>query len=113
MNLRCELVQIILHHAEVYDIQTKQAQNQIDDGVVGVRNAFCLAAFGQLLLSQEETQEGEEDHQDDLQQAVVGRILDGNGFFSEHDSPVDAVDAASDYGKDNSGDDVSVLNVHK
>ena len=94
-----QLVQVVLHHAEADDAKAKQAQNQVQNGVVGVGNALGCAALGQLLFSQENTHEGHKQHQNDLQNAAVSRILNGYSFSCQHDDPVNAVNAAGDDGE--------------
>ncbi len=107
-----QLVQVVLQHAVAHDTQTDQAQDQVQDGVVGVRDALCGAAFSKLLLSQENAEERQEQHQNDLQDGVVCRILNGNSISCQHDDPVDAINATSDQGQQNAGNDISLLDLH-
>ena len=71
MKLAGDLVQIVLHHAVVDNAQAKQTQNQVQNGVVIVGDASGLAAFVELLLSQEESQERQQNHQHDFQDTVI------------------------------------------
>ena len=59
-------------------------------------NTASSAAFGELLLGQESTDDGEEDQQQSFQDAAVSGILHGNGFLRQLEAPVDTVDTAGD-----------------
>lgn len=108
----CQLVQIALHHAVVYDTEANQTEDQVKNGVVVVRNALFFATGGKLLLCQEEAQEGKEEEKNDFQNCTVCGILYGNGFACEANCPVNAVDTTSNDGQNDGGNDVASFDVH-
>ena len=65
-----QLVQIVLHHAVVYDAQTDQAQDKVQNGVILVGNTLICAAGRQLLLSQIEANERQEQKQHNENTAI-------------------------------------------
>ena len=107
-----DLVQIVLQHADANDAQAQQTQNQVQHGVVAVSDATSGAAFGELLLNHEDTQEGQEQHQDDLQNSAVSGILNGYSFLGHHDEPVDTVDTTGYDGQQDADDNVSFFDSH-
>jgi len=113
INLRISnLVKVVLEQAVVYDSETDNAEYEIKNGIVLVLDALSCTALSELLLSEIESNEGEEQAENDLENTAVSGILECNSFTSHHNSPVNAVNTASNDRENKCGNDVALLDNH-